>query len=429
MVGCGSKTAKDVADESTNENVQENVNDSKDEDEKEEDVLPDEGTGEPVTLTYLSWHNETTLKPILDAFHEKHPNITIDLQFAPPIHDYIEKAKVLFLAGESPDIFVTAAENKLEVIENGYAIDISHLPVFARMSDTFKNTYAKDGKIYAFAPDAWIGGLFYNKKIFQEVGVSPPNSYSEFLELLKTLKDAGIKPIAFHNDNLYDIPQALFITETINYNPDYDQEVNEGERTYVEGWTEPFKMWKRDFIDQGYVTKDMLGISAEEVVDEFVTEKVAMIVGGPWNIAGFEEKNPDLDFDLMPFVGTEAGVKWNIGAVGVGFSVGSQSKHQEEALKYLEFLSSDEGLKLFQEATGGILGVDGIEYSLHPVLEQYKSHVIEGKFYLPAVAWKHSDAMGREMSIGSQDILAGVAEPEEIPERMDQKRIELDQAN
>ena len=121
MVGCGSKTAKDVADESTNENVQENVNDSKDEDEKEEDVLPDEGTGEPVTLTYLSWHNETTLKPILDAFHEKHPNITIDLQFAPPIHDYIEKAKVLFLAGESPDIFVTAAENKLEVIENGYA--------------------------------------------------------------------------------------------------------------------------------------------------------------------------------------------------------------------------------------------------------------------------------------------------------------------
>ena len=75
------------------------------------------------------------------------------------------------------------------------------------------------------------------------------------------------------------------------------------------------------------------------------------------------------------------------------------------------------------------MGVDGIEYSLHPVLEQYESHVIEGKFYLPAVAWKHSDAMGREMSIGSQDILAGVAEPEEIPERMDQKRIELDQAN
>jgi raffinose/stachyose/melibiose transport system substrate-binding protein len=380
----------------------------------------------PVTITYLSWHNETTLKPIIDAFNEKYPHITIDLQYAPPIQDYVEKAKVLFLAGETPDVFVTAAENKREVIENGYAIDITHLPVFNRMSDTFKYTYAQDGKIYAFAPDAWIGGIYYNVKLFQQAGVTVPNSYDEFLVVLQKLKDAGIKPIAFSKDNLYDIPQALFITETIDKIPDYDAQVNDGKMTYVEGWSKPYRMWYDDFIQKGFVTKDMLGITGEQVVDEFTTEQVAMMIGGPWNLESFEQKNPDLEFDMMPFVGTEPGVKWNIGAVGVGFSVGKDAKYSEEGMKYLEFLSSDEGLALFQKATSAILGVDGIEYTLHPVFERLKPQAVQGLFYLPAVTWKYSEAMGQIMLKGSQDILAGVLEPEEVARQMDEKRLELD---
>jgi raffinose/stachyose/melibiose transport system substrate-binding protein len=382
---------------------------------------------EPVTLTYLSWHNETTLKPLIEAFNAKYPNIKIDLQYAPPINDYVEKAKVLFLAGETPDIFVTAAENKREVIDNGYALDISALPVLAKTGDTFKNTYAKDGKVYAFAPDCWIGGLYYNKKLFEKAGATAPTNYSEFLDALKKLKASGVKPISFCKDNLYDMPQGLFITETISKNFNYDTEVNEGKRTYAEGWTKPYQMWYDDFIKTGYVTKDMLGITAEQAVDEFTTEKSAILVGGTWSIATFKEKNPDLQFDMMPFVGTD-GAKWNIGAVGVGFSVGANSKHQKEAMQYMEFFTSDEGLKIFQAQTGGVLGVDGIDYELHPVIAQFKESAVAGKFYLPAVAWKYSDAMGQIMSKGSQDILGGVAKPEEIPQQMDDKFKELSQA-
>ena len=84
----------------------------------------------------------------------------------------------------------------------------------------------------------------------------------------------------------------MFITETIDKIPDYDAQVNDGKMTYVEGWSKPYRMWYDDFIQKGFVTKDMLGITGEQVVDEFTTEQVAMMIGGPWNLESFEQKNP-----------------------------------------------------------------------------------------------------------------------------------------
>lgn len=95
------------------------------------------------TLTFLSWQNETVMQPLLDGFKEKYPDVSVDLIYAPPVQDYVEKFQIMYSTGDLPDVFVTAAENKGEVLDNDIAMDISYLPAFDRMSEKIRKPIQK----------------------------------------------------------------------------------------------------------------------------------------------------------------------------------------------------------------------------------------------------------------------------------------------
>lgn len=377
-----------------------------------------------VTLSFLSWQNETIMGPIIEAFNKENPDIKIDLQFAPPVQDYIEKFQILSSTGELPDIFVTAAENKTQVFENDMALDLSALPVFKRLGSANLNTYTQDGKTVAFAPDAWIAGVFYNKRMFRDFDIKVPTNREEYLLAMKTLNDKGIQPWGFSSTNLYDPIQGYVATETIAKNKDYDKEVDEGKLTYDEGWSEALRLWDEDYVKPGYVKEDSLGLTGDLVNELFAFEEVGMMVGATWVTSAIEELNPDLEYGMLPWFGKDDA--WMVGAAGVGWSINAQTKHPEEAMKFLEFLSSDEALIIFQENTGGLLAVSGIDFEIHPVIEEGYQYLLDGKFYLPAVSWKHSDALGKEVLVGTQEVIGNNLDPQQISKNMDAKWSELE---
>ncbi len=48
--------------------------------------------------------------------------------------------------------------------------------------------YTVDNKIYALPRDFDAIGMFYNKKLFNELGLEPPKTYDEMIEVAKKLK-------------------------------------------------------------------------------------------------------------------------------------------------------------------------------------------------------------------------------------------------
>jgi len=127
--------------------------------------------GDKETISLLSWYSEEQLGGFIEAFEEEYPNISIDLQYVPPVQQYVDKFSVLVASGQMTDMFYTAAENKQEVIEKQLAEDISDMEVFSRIDPATAGTYGNDGEIYAYSPDAWIGGIFYNKELFAQAGI------------------------------------------------------------------------------------------------------------------------------------------------------------------------------------------------------------------------------------------------------------------
>ncbi|KRE47843.1 ABC transporter substrate-binding protein [Paenibacillus sp. Soil522] len=389
-----------------------------------------QGAAKKVKLSILSWNNEKEMKPVIEGFTQKYPNITFDFQNAPPVKDYIAKLQTMLLSDTATDIFIMAAENRNEIIDGGYALDLTNEPFMSTMVDGNKPMLSKDGKTYAFTQTGWAGGLFYNKELFAKAGVEGvPQNWEQFIDAALKLKAAGIIPYYDNMQDVTTIHSGLFGNLTLAANPDFDAKLFEGKASFSEGWTEVLRIWKRDLIDNKILTPDMIGLTGDQIVNEFAIGKVAMFPGGPWNINTLRETNPDLDFAMMAIPGpNEAGGNYFAGAPGVGFAINSKTKYKEEALLFLQYLASPEGLKAFETGTGAMITANGYESTVDPVMESaYKDGLMKSRIYLPMVSWaRHQEALRSQFVVSIQDLSFGKITPEQATEALDKKLKEME---
>lgn len=384
-------------------------------------------SGEKVTISLLSWNTDEILGEFIAGFEQENPNIKIDLQYVPPVQQYVDKFSVLAASGQMTDMFYIAAENKQEVISKGVAEDISDMEIFSRIDPATSATYGKDGKIYGYSPDAWIGGIFYNKDLFEQAGIEKePETWQDFVDCAAKLKAIGVEPYLDDADNVHNLAQDLYQCSVISQEPDADVQINEGKATFQEKYTEPLKLWYNDMIASGLYSQMALGLNSDQVIDMFANGEVAMMHGGPWNIAMIEQKNPELNYDIFG-LSDNSGNRVLPGAVNVGLSVSTTSEHKDACRAFIEYMARDENIVKWQKVTNNAIIVEGIDYTMGTVFEKFKGDAVSGSFYLPQIVWNNSSGIYKEFLSGIQDTITGADTIENIPVRLDEKQVELSQ--
>lgn len=384
-------------------------------------------SGEKVTISLLSWNTDEILGEFIAGFEQENPNIKIDLQYVPPVQQYVDKFSVLAASGQMTDMFYIAAENKQEVISKGVAEDISDMEIFSRIDPATSATYGKDGKIYGYSPDAWIGGIFYNKDLFEQAGIEKePETWQDFVDCAAKLKAIGVEPYLDDADNVHNLAQDLYQCSVISQEPDADVQINEGKATFQEKYTEPLKLWYDDMIASGLYSQMALGLNSDQVIDMFANGEVAMMHGGPWNIAMIEQKNPELNYDIFG-LSDNSGNRVLPGAVNVGLSVSTTSEHKDACRAFIEYMARDENIVKWQKVTNNAIIVEGIDYTMGTVFEKFKEDAVSGSFYLPQIVWNNSSGIYKEFLSGIQDTITGADTIENIPVRLDEKQAELSQ--
>ena len=223
------------------------------------------------TITLLSWYSEEQMGEFIDAF-EKEQGIKVDLQYVPPVQQYVDKFSVLLASGQMTDMFYTAAENKQDVMEQGVAEDISDMEVFSRIDAKASSTYGDGTAIYAYSPDAWIGGIFYNKELFQKAGIEgEPQTWEEFVDDCKKLREIGVEPYVDASDAVHNLPSDLYYSSIISQDPDTDRKINNGETTFVDQYSKPFETWYQDLVGPGIYSQVSLGLNSDQVIEMFAT--------------------------------------------------------------------------------------------------------------------------------------------------------------
>ena len=346
----------------------------------------------------------------MDAFLELYPDVEIDYQNVPPAGgQYGQRLQLLASSGSLPDLFYVQPPTTL-LAQNGHLADISHLDVVQALPEGYKSFYNYEGGTYAYAPDAWIGGVFYNKALFAENAIAVPETLADLLAAAAVFHDMGIKPISFSADNLLDMILWLHNTEVLSQDPGFNSRIDTGETTFTEGYLDALNTWKTEMVDTGYVSQDMAALADPQRFDEFAVGEAAMTISGPWAIGGILERNPELDLGIFPFAGTTVDRAYTVGAVNVGVAISSQAQNPAAAEAFINFLGSDEGLSIYQSITGNFVGVEDFEYEIHPVMEPMRAFAASGHFAFAPVFWTNTGTLMPMMVKGSQEIVLGGAD-------------------
>jgi raffinose/stachyose/melibiose transport system substrate-binding protein len=168
----------------------------------DEDVI-EQTVGEGDTT--ITWWHISTGDPLLSLWEDlaeeyaTENDVTIEITV---IENEAFKTAIATAAqaGDMPDLFQSWGGGVLaQQAEAGLTRDISG--DIAGWADGLSNAavapYTVDDAVYGLAWDMGMVGFWYNRALFAEAGVTePPETWAQFLDAVRALKDAGITPIA-----------------------------------------------------------------------------------------------------------------------------------------------------------------------------------------------------------------------------------------
>jgi raffinose/stachyose/melibiose transport system substrate-binding protein len=216
--------------------------------------------------------------------------------------------------------------------------------------------------------------FFYNKDIFKQYKLNPPQTWNELLGAITTLKQHNLIPIALAGSSLWPyLMYAEYLTDRIG-----------GPDAFNNVFTNQANSWSQDaFIKantaiQQLVTMGAFGPNYASVVADtnqdaalLYTGKAAMMLQGSWNFPVIQTGNPSFiqsgKLGWFPFPGVEGGVGNAANVYGNPcnfYSISKTAKSPQNCITYLkDAVLGTEEVKQFI-AVGDIPPIQGIETQL-----------------------------------------------------------------
>ena len=170
----------------------------------------------PVEITF--WHAmngdlEKSLQKLTDEFMDKNPNITVTLQNQSSYKDLQQKITATVTSPKDlPTLTQAYPDWMFNPINDGLVTDLTpyienETLKFDNYEDilaSFREATKIDGKIYGMPFNKSTEVLWYNKTLFDELGVTPPSTYDELVEVSKKIyEEKGIPGAGFDSLNTY----------------------------------------------------------------------------------------------------------------------------------------------------------------------------------------------------------------------------------
>lgn len=137
---------------------------------------------------------------------------------------------------------------------------------------------------------------------------------------------------------------------------------------------------------------------------------------------------PEFEIGFFPMPGTSGETKVAYGAVDCAMAVSSGTEHVKEAEAFLNFIARDDIVQLYQDMNGYVIGMEGIESDVDPVLSDIAKQYSEGKIsvYIPQGNWgAYGTGLQQQLIASSQQLLLGDIDCDTFMEEMQNKLKEL----
>ncbi|MDF2798094.1 MAG: extracellular solute-binding protein [Devosia sp.] len=368
-------------------------------------------------LTFWSWRQEdrAQYEQFIDTFEAANPGITVTLETFEATN-YNTILATALAGGSGPDLMMVRAYGGLESIAvPGYLEPLTTETVPALADYTPEalaaETVRADGKVYAVPFASQTQLVIYNKKIFDDAGLSEPQTWDEFMALSQKLKDSGIIPIANGTATAWQNETVTFDFVSSLMGKDFVADIMSGETDFTdERFTSALAALKdlSQYFPDGFIGLDYA--SAQQL---FSSGMAAMFGGGSYELATFRAQNPDLELGVFAAPGRTAEDEKLVALYfDGGYAANAAGANKEAALKFINYLASTEFGQAFADNLNNISTAPGVTFQ-DPLLAEVAELNATSIPYLFLVNFRYGEPSGSVLIQSEvQKLFAGETTPE-----------------
>lgn len=311
---------------------------------------------EKLTITLASFPDQpkAALQAAIDA-----ANLDFNVEIVEyPQNEYENKIKMAYGAGKATDLVLMDGPNIASYAVTGVLEPLNAYwdeEDYNDLVDSAKSTVSWNNQVWAAPLNESNTVLFYNKKIFDELGIVPPTAVEEawsFEQLLEVCEKVTVP------GQRYAIQPQMFSLANKNEGQTYTEmlwlwmgggEVIAPDGSTATGYFDSAESkagirFYADLFAKGYAT-------TEDIINAFETDRVAMWVNGPWCIGNWERDFPEVQWGVTPMPkgarSASGSGSWNIG-------MSASSQHKEEAWQVIQAITGKQGQAIWCDMTKNI---------------------------------------------------------------------------
>lgn len=293
---------------------------------------------------------DTVYKGYAEQFMELYPNITVEYE---AVTDYEEALRLRLTTGDWGDLcFIPTS-----VAKNELADYFTPLGSYDTLNEIYNFCVEKtyDGTVYGIANGGTASGVCYNKRIWEEAGITElPSTPEEFLEDLQTIKD-HTDAVPLYTNFAVGWPMGAwdaYIGIAATGDADYmnntivhtkDPFADQGDMTG------PYAVYYTlyEAVARGLVEEDPASTDWESSKGMINNGEIAAMVLGSWAVEQFKEAgdHPD-DIGYMPFPISVDGKQYAGAGGNYAFGINKQASEDNQiaAMLYMKWLIEDSSI-------------------------------------------------------------------------------------
>lgn len=306
------------------------------------------------------------------AFTAANPGVTVNFSAVP--NENYNQARSSRLTAGSVDVVVSLprevpsyipaanAGDDARLADSGGFLDLTGQPFLSTFNPTVLDGTKYKGKNYAVPTGlSYYTGMFYNKKIFQQNGITVPTTWQELVKACDTLKAKGLVPVGLAGKDsagvtTLGVVQGLY--PTADAKNALAKGLYDGSVKLDEG--KPLEVLTRLQTLYGYAEPNFAGVNYATMTADFVNGKFAMMGDGTWNTTTLQKSGgSSLDFGYFPLPSSDnASDNKNLGGkVELSLAIPTNAKNPQAAINWLDFFAKN--YALFNDQAGFAPSVTG----------------------------------------------------------------------
>ena len=359
------------------------------------------GEAEAVTIWYY-WETEghqVALDQVIQDYNESQSQYEVTAKYV-PFADFKKQLSIGASADELPDLAILDSPDHASYAQMGIFEDITGKFDVSGYYEGTVNSCTIDGKLYGVPFGVNCLGLYYNEDMLKDAECEVPTTWEELKDTAKKLTSGNVTGLAFssvqNEEGTFNFVPWLWSTGATSY--DVNNENGIRALTYVQ-----------DLVKEEVMSKECINWTQGDVMNQFISGNVAMMVNGPWQIPTLQSEAPALNWKVT-LIPKDTQYASCLG--GENYAV-INGGNVDGALDFLTYATAEEQVKYLMDKFGYISADQKIAETQFAEDSPYQPFVEELNYAMPRGPLAEWPSVSDAISLAFNQVITGTSTPED----------------